>query len=115
MAGPILPYSTLPVTAGRVFAGVYGTSEEGLGVMASPNGDAIWRLRWPPLPALPAGTLKLVIQSRANAAAGAAQIRPRWASVAMGEDPDAAALADEGTQTIEWGAGEAGAYKRAWP
>jgi hypothetical protein len=115
--GPILPHSAVPVTAGRVFpnihvgAGSNSKHDEGLGVEASVGADAIWRLRFLMPPTLPTGTGKLRLLCLANATSGAAKINPKWASVAVEEDPSSATLQAETTQTVTWGAGDNDQYK----
>lgn len=108
--GPIFPRSTMPITSGKVFSHVYG-SDRGLGVMASLNGDAIWRLRFEMPPVMPTGTLKLVLRMRANATTGSVKLNPKWAMVAVGEDPAVATVTAEGVQTVTWASGDASKYK----
>jgi len=116
--GPIFPYSAVAVTAGKVFpnihvgAGSNSKHEEGLGVMASVNGDSIWRLRFRMPPAFPNGTGKLDLWALANATSNAAKVNPKWASVAPEEAPDVATLQAEGTQTLTWASGDNDQYKR---
>lgn len=111
------PTSAVPVTAPRVFpnvhigAGANSKHDEGLGVEASLGADATWRLRFPMDPTLPTGTAKLRLLALANATSGAAKVNPKWASVAVEEDPSSATLFAEGTGTITWGAGDADQYK----
>lgn len=96
--GPITPMSAMPKTAGKVFPYVYSGARdhEGLGVMASLDGDATWNLVFPLPPADPTGTLKLVISSLANAGGTqSAYLRVLWAAVAAAEEPDDIALGDE--------------------
>lgn len=114
--GPLFPYSGYPATAGKVFpkfhvgGGSNSKHEEGMGVMASLDGDAIWRLRFQLPATLPSGTCKLrLIGLGTNATGGAlsAKVNPKWASVAMSESPSAATLQAEGVQTISWAASSA--------
>lgn len=115
--GPIFPHSAFPVTAGRVFpnihvgAGANSKHEEGLGVEASLGADSIWRLRFLMPPTLPSGTGKLRLLALANATSGAAKVNPKWASVAVEEDPSSATLQAETVQTLTWGAGDNDQYK----
>jgi hypothetical protein len=117
--GPIFPHSAFPVTAGRVFpvvhvgAGANSKQEEGLGVddATAIVSDVIWRLRFLMPPTLPSGTGKLRILSLANATSGALKINPKWASVAVEEDPSSATLNAEGTSTITWSTGDDDQYK----
>lgn len=116
--GPIFPYSAFPVDAGKVFerihvgAGANSKHEIGLGVMASVDADSTWRLRFMmPPSSLPSGTGKLRLVALAAATTGDAKINPKWASVAMEEDPSSATLNAEGTQTLSWGAGDSDQYK----
>src|SRR3972149_10836650 len=110
--GPVFPRSAYPVTAGRVFpnihvgAGANSKHEEGFGVEASVGADSIWRLRFQMPPTLPSGTAKLKLRALANAISGAAKVNPKWASVAVEEDPSSATLNAEGTGTITWAAGD---------
>lgn len=114
--GPIFPRSAYPVSE-RVFpnvhvgAGANSKHDEGLGVEASVGADAIWRLRFQMPPTLPTGTGKLRLRAMANATSGDAKVNPKWASVAVGEDPSAATLNAETVQTITWAAGDNDKYK----
>lgn len=116
--GPIFPHSAFPVdTVGRLFpnfhvgAGANSKQDGGMGVEASLDADAIWRLRFQCPPTLPTGTGKLMLRALANATSGDAKVNPKWASVAGGEDPSSAALNAEGTTTVTWAAGDADDYK----
>lgn len=116
--GPLFPYSAFPVTSGKVFpnihvgAGANSKHEEGLGVMASVSGDAIWRLRFQmPPSSLPSGTGKLRLIALAAATSGAAKVNAKWASVATEEDPSSASLNAEGTSTLTWSTGDDDQYK----
>lgn len=115
--GPIFPHSAFPVTADRVFpnfhvgAGTNSKHDEGMGVEASLGADAIWRLRFQMPPTLPTGTGKLRIWALTNAVTGSSKLNPKWASVAVEEDPSSATLNAEGTTTIVWSAGDADVYK----
>ena len=115
--GPIFPYSTYPVDEGKVFPNIHvggGASskhEEGLGVMASVDADATWRLRFAMPPSLPSGTGKLRLLALADATSGAAKINPKWASVAAGEDASSATLNAEGTSTITWSTNDDDEYQ----
>ncbi|KKK60212.1 hypothetical protein LCGC14_3026620 [marine sediment metagenome] len=89
-AGPIFPYSSYPVTNGKVFPNFHGTgNREGLGVMADLDDDAIWRLAFRIPPAVPAlGDAKLRLSVLADVSASPyfpmdAHIEPKWASVAV--------------------------------
>ena len=117
--GPIFPNSQYPATAsGLVFpnfhvgAGANSKHDEGLGVAASIGADATWRLRFhmPPTD-LPSGTGKLRLLALANATTGNAKVNPKWASVAVEEDPSSATLQAETTQTVSWAAGNNDQYK----
>ena len=116
--GPLFPCSIYPVTSARVWANVHvgaganSKQDYGLGVQASVGADSIWRLRFnlPPT-ALPTGTGKLRLLALANATANSAKVNPKWASVAVGEDPSAATLQAEGTSTLTWAAGDNDKYK----
>ena len=117
--GPIFPRSAFPVTGSRVFpnihigAGANSKHEEGLGVEASVGADSIWRLRFQMPPVLPVGTCKLKLRALANATTGNAKVNPKWASVAVEEDPSSATLNAEGTTTITWSTGDNDQYKEA--
>lgn len=116
--GPIFPRSAYPVSS-RVFpnihvgAGANSKHEEGLGVEASLGADAIWRLRFQMPPTLPTGTGKIKLRALANATSGVAKVNPKWASVAVEEDPSGATLNAEGTTTVTWAAGDNDQYKEA--
>lgn len=115
--GPIFPHSAFPVTAARVFpnihvgAGANSKHDEGLGVEASVGADATWRLRFKMPPTLPSGTGKLQLWALANATTGVAKVNPKWASVAVEEDPSGATLNAEGTSTVTWSTGDNDQYK----
>lgn len=116
--GPLFPRSAIPVTTDRVFsnihigAGANSKQEEGLGVEASLGADSIWRLRFSmPPTSLPTGTGKLRLLALANATSGDAKVNPKWASVAVEEDPSSATLNAEGTSTVTWGASDNDQYK----
>jgi hypothetical protein len=119
------PLSVVPVTADKVFgnihvcAGANFKRVEGLGVMASLNGDAEWEILFPPMPnPLPAGSAKLCLLLIANATSGTVKINPKWASYALGEDfsgltlnaetttADLVSGAAGATATVTWGAGD---------
>jgi hypothetical protein len=95
----------------HVGAGANSKHEEGLGVEASLGADSIWRLRFLMPPTLPSGTGKLRLLALANATSGAAKVNPKWASVAVEEDPSSATLQAETVQTLTWGAGDNDQYK----
>jgi hypothetical protein len=117
--GPILPLSQFPVSEHvfprvHVGAGANSKHDEGLGVTDATtlDADAIWRLRFlMPPSSLPSGTGKLRLLSLANATTGVLKVNPKWASVAVEEDPSSATLNAEGTSTITWGAGDNDQYK----
>lgn len=116
--GPIFPRSAFP-TSSEVFpnfhvgAGGNSKHEEGLGVAAGITSDATWRLRFQMPPGLPSGTGKLLLRglSAAPASSKDAKVNPKWASVAVAEDPSSAALNPEGTSTISFAASEGDTYK----
>ena len=116
--GPVFPFSAYPVTADRVFRNVHvggganSKHDEGLGVEASLGADAIWRLRFLMPPTLPTGTGKIrLIQLSNVGGTQAAKVNPKWASVALGENPSAATLNAEGTSTLSLVVGDADDYK----
>lgn len=117
VGGPLFPHSSVPRTAGKVFpaihqgAGSNGHNEEGLGVMASLDEDAIWDLTFRMPPTLPGGVGKLRLRFIANASAGVIKVNPTWASIAKGEDASDATLTAEGVETVTWGSGDEDAYK----
>ena len=109
--GPLFPYSAVPTTSGKVYpdimvGGTNSRREEGLGVIASLDANATYRLHWKMPPTLPSGTCKLVLHARANATSGAAKVNPTWGSCAVEEDPDLTTLTGEGTGTITWSTGD---------
>lgn len=115
--GPIFPHSAFPATSGKVFPnthigdGANAHRTRGLGVMASVNGDATWMLEFQMPPTLPSGTAKLRLLALADATSGDAKVNPKWASVAVEEDPSSATLNAEGTSTVTWGANDDDEYK----
>lgn len=115
--GPIFPNSCYPINQGKVFpnfhvgAGGVADHDQGLGVMASVDADLTWELRFHMPPAFPTGTGKLRLLALADAVAGDAKVNPKWASVAVEEDPSSAALNAEGVGTITWAGGDADVYK----
>lgn len=115
--GPVFPRSAIPITTDRVFtnihigAGANSKHEEGLGVQASVGADSIWRLRFQMPPTLPSGMGKLRLLALANATSGNAKVNPKWASVAVEEDPSEATLNAEGTSTLSWSTGDNDQYK----
>ena len=125
--GPIFPSSTFPAdTSARLFpifyAGAGGNAsphDEGLGVKASLDADAVWELRFPMPPAIPSGTLKLRLLALANATSGAAKVTVSdgvatpAASPAASGNPSAVTLTAESQTTVTWGANENDRYKEA--
>lgn len=112
--GPLYPISSTPLTAGKVFPVLYdggsNDKEMMLGVMASLDGDAVWRLAFKVPPSLPTGTAKLVLHARANATSGNAKPNVKWLNVAAEEDPGGTVQA-EGVDTITWASGDADVIK----
>ena len=114
--GPLQPCSSVPDTNGKIFPGIYVGSTNsrqimGLQVMASLDGDSEWELLWY-LPATqPTGTLKLALVALADATTGVARVNPKWASVALTENPDTITLNAEGAQSITWSAGQDDDFK----
>ena len=117
--GPIFPYSAFPVDEGKVFpnfhtgAGANSKHDEGLGLANATDiiADVIRRLRFQMPPTLPTGTGKLRILALAAAETGVTKPNPKWASVAVEEDPSAATLNAEGVGTITWGSADDDQYK----
>jgi hypothetical protein len=110
----ITPISIIPKTSGKVFEQVHATNTndfrlEGVGVMASLDGDAKVDLVFDLPPTLPTGTAKLRILSFANATSGVAKINPKWASKAPEESLDIAegSLNAESASTVTWASGDA--------
>lgn len=101
MAGEIIgPVSAMPATE-NVFPYVYKSVAEGrlweaMGVVASLGSDTQWELEFP-LPTVdPGGTLKLLLESRADVSADqSAFIHLLWAALAPGESFDTKTLVDE--------------------
>ena len=81
--------------------------------MASVDADATWELRFKMPPTLPTGTGKLSLIPLADAVTGNAKVNPKWASVAIGEDPSSATLNAEGTTTITWSTNDDDEYQEA--
>jgi len=112
--GPLFPFSAAPLTSGKVFPVLYdggsNDKETMMGVMASLDGDAVWRLAFKIPPSLPSGTAKLVLQARANATSGNAKPNVKWLNVAAEEDPGGTVLA-EGVNTVTWAAGDVDVLK----
>ena len=90
-----------PVTSGKVFPTFLDAAyPEGLGYMASLDGDAIWRLFYRMPPAIPSGTGKILLVCQANATTGNAKLNVKWKSWGDNEVPLAASLTAEGVATI---------------
>lgn len=99
--GPILPFSAVPVTAGKVFPyQLTAEMPESLAFMASLDGDAIWRLFYRMPPTLPTGTGKILLACQANATSGDAKLNVKWKSYGANEVPAATDLTAEGVATI---------------
>lgn len=117
MASTYVPPRSAYAAGQRAFPNVHtgatnARADEGLGIEASLGADATWQLRFPIPPTLaatPAATLRL--RMLANATSGNARIRPQWAVVAAGANPDTASLNDEGVQNVAWAAGDNDDYK----
>ncbi len=117
-AGPLLPASTVAVTAPRVFPVVFvgdganGHRSDWLGVEASLGADAEYHLEFlMPPGSLPSGTAKLRLLALADAVAGDAKVNVKWVSVAVGEDPSSATLQAEGTSTLTWSTNDDDEYQ----
>ena len=96
-----MPFSMVPITAGKVFASNLTTEYPlSLCYIASLDADAIWRLYYRMPPSLPTGTGKLLIHAQANATTGDAKINVKWKSYAATEVPAAASLNAETVSTI---------------
>ena len=113
----VFPHNIYYVSPPNVYPGVYvgaggtGDNETTPMVVASLGSDAILRLKYLVPTNLPSGTAKLRLLARAAATSGAAKVNPKWAAVAVEEDPSSATLTAEGTNTITWGAGDSDVYK----
>lgn len=112
--GPLFPISAVPLTSGKVFPLLYNGGsndlEQMLGVMASLDGDAVWRLAFKIPPSLPTGTAKIVGHARANATSGNAKVNFKWLNVAAEEDPGGTVIA-ETVDTVTWASGDADVIK----
>jgi hypothetical protein len=101
--GPFYPFSAHPVTEGKVFPWLYKDSTsrimQGLGVMASLDGDAIWRLLWKCPDPIPSGTLKLR-SNVVSVGAGNVKYDPKWTAFGSTTQLDNRTPSSEGTQTI---------------
>lgn len=112
----ILPESVVPVvTDGSIFPNIHsgaGSSGvkniEGWGVAdaTTVTGDVTFECVFPVPPTLPTGTLKLQIDSFANATSGVLKVNPKWFALSAGEDPSSQTLSAEGTTTITWSTGD---------
>lgn len=108
--GRLAPFSRYPAGGGATtYPKFYNTGSGvgnwrmlGIGVAASITSDAWWELFWAVPTALPTGTPKLELWSRANATTGAAKINPYWTGVNMGASPHNITHNPEGTTTITW-------------
>ena len=117
--GPIFPNSAFPVTAGVLYPTFYvgdganSKQDEGLGVADATTivADSIWRLRFHMPPSLPTGTGKIRILAMADAVTGVLRLNPKWASVAVGEDPSSATLNAEGNNDITWSTNDDDEYQ----
>jgi hypothetical protein len=124
--GPVSPISAYPATAGKVFPSVHSgaggnaaSHEEGMGVMASLDGNAVWELRFPMPPSIPSGTLKLRLLALANATSGAAKVTvsdgvatPATSPSSSG-NPSGVSLTSETQTTVTWSTSENDRYKEA--
>jgi hypothetical protein len=119
--GPIYPSSAYPAdSSGRLFPNFYSGGggnasphDEGLGVKASLDADAVWELRFPMPPSIPSGTLKLRLLALANATSGRALATVKDANVSAGASPSAASLTSETQASLTWAAGDADKYKES--
>lgn len=117
MSGLITPYSFYPVDAVRTFPnlhvgdGANSKQEQGLGVIASLDANAIWRLRFLLPPVLPSETMKLRLLALADAETGSAQVNPFWQKASPEDDPSSITLVAEGTSALTWSTGDDDVYK----
>lgn len=124
--GPISATSAYPATAGKVFPNVHtgaggnaSSHDEGMGVMASLDGNAVWELRFPMPPSIPTGTLKLRLLALANATSGVAKVTVSdgvatpASSPSSSGNPSGVSLTSETQTSITWAASENDRYKEA--
>lgn len=107
------PFSRYPITQNTAYPMFYDPGSGvgvrrmlGMGIGPSITLEASWGLFWAAPLVIPSGTMKLELWSRANAVSGVARVNPRWAGVAMGQNPGAIAPVAEGTQSITWSAAD---------
>ncbi len=101
--GPIFPNSIYHTdTTGRTFPNFYSGGggnaspvDEGIGVKASLDADAVVQLRFAIPPTVPSGTLKLRALHLANATSGTIKYTISDKNVAAGSSPSAATLTAE--------------------
>ena len=119
--GPIFPNSIYHTdTTGRTFPNFYNGAgggspniapvDEGIGVKASLDADAVVQLRFAIPPTVPSGTLKLRALHLANAITGAIYYTVSDANVAAGASPSAATLTAETQSSYTFAAGAADKY-----
>ena len=102
--GPVKPDSAFPEGDAfrrvHVGGGAQAEYDVGMGVGASLAADATWHLRFEMPPSLPTGTGKLRLRAISGTGSGNARVNPKWASVALSEDPSGTTMNAEGAQTI---------------
>ena len=116
--GPISPTSIFHTdTAGRTFMGFYAggggniaAQDFGIQVKASLDADSVVQLRFTMPPAIPTGTLKLLLRALANATTGAAKFQVSDGTAGSGTSPSAVSLTAETASTITWASGGADKY-----
>ena len=119
--GPYVPVSVDYGTSGKIFplryvgAGGNAAAAEFIhGVVASLSGsDVTASLRIPLGPAVPSGTLKLLIELIANATSGTAKITVSDGIAGDTENPSGVTLTADTQQTITWSSGDNDKYKQA--
>lgn len=118
--GPLYPYSVTPITAGSNIWGPESFLGDGANaqrekthvtVKASLGANATIHLGFEAPPELPTGTAKLRVVALCDVETGAVKFNVNWASVAVEEDPSAATMNAEGTQTITWASADDDVYK----
>jgi hypothetical protein len=112
MARRIFPISAYPSTPDRTFPTVLlnnGRNIEGLGVAGSITSDASHDFVFATPDPVPGGTAKFVIWAL-SLGLGDAKLNVKWKSYGVGEDlfETDVSLNAEGTETINWVAGDAG-------
>lgn len=117
--GPIGPSSIyLGGASGKLFPNFYAGAggnasahDEGIGVMASLDANAVAELRFPMPPSIPTGTLKLMVRMLANATSGDVKFTVSDNSCGTGVSPSGLTLTGETQSSATWAAGDNDKYK----